>query len=73
MDAAEAPGWNYFSEPPKLYPRLIESHGTIVGKTALGIVLSAHVSEASTDGETGYLSLLAIPFGAILKVTRLAD
>ena len=68
VDSAEAPGWEYSTEEPKLYPRLITSRGTIVGRTPLGIVLSAHVSEPSAaDGERGYLSLLAIPNGCVLK------
>lgn len=71
LDAAEVPGWSY-SKEPKLFPRLITSRGTIVGKTPLGIVLSAHVSEVSeTDGERGYLSLLAIPFGCVLKAEEI--
>jgi hypothetical protein len=67
VDAAESPGWNYTTEEPKLWPRKITSRGTIVGRTALGLVLSAHVSEGDGDGEKGYLSLLAIPFGCILR------
>jgi hypothetical protein len=74
VDAAEAPGWQYSAEEPKLWPRMITSRGTIVGRTPLGVVLCSHISEPSTgDNERGYLSLLAIPNGAILKVTKLAD
>lgn len=69
VDASESPGWNYTTTEPKLYPRQITSRGTIVGRTPLGIVLCAHVSEPSTeDGERGFLSLLAIPYGAVLDV-----
>lgn len=71
VDSAEAPGWQYSNSEPKLWPRLITSRGTVVGRTALGIVLSAHISEASTDGSKGYLGLLAIPHGCILKCTVL--
>lgn len=74
LDAAEAPGWQYSSEEPQLFPRLIESRGTVVARTALGLVLSAHISESGgQDGERGYLSLLAIPNGCILKAVVLED
>lgn len=68
LDSAEAPGWQYSLEEPRLMPRLIESRGTVVSRTALGVVLSAHISEPDgQDGARGYLSLLAIPNGCILK------
>jgi hypothetical protein len=68
VDSAEAPGWTYLTDEPKLYPRMITSRGIIVGRTPLGVVLGAHISEPSTeDGERGYLSLLAIPNGCVLK------
>lgn len=68
LDSAEAPGWSYGNEEPKLYPRSIISLGTVVGRTPLGIVLCAHVSEPNSgDGERGYLSLLSVPYGAILE------
>ena len=73
VDSSEAQGWQYSATEPKLYPRLITSRGTLVGRTPLGIVLSAHISESSMDGERGYLGLLAIPFGAIIKVVRLEN
>jgi len=68
VDAAEVPGWQYTTQEPKFFPRLITSRGTVVGRTPLGLVLSAHISEPDSEsGERGYLSLLAVPNGCVLK------